>query len=304
MSTVYRAFDTVLERQVAIKVLHPQGVTDADQLERFRREARAVAQLNHPHIVTVIDAGEQDDRIRPTPYIVFEYVEGETLKARIRRNGKLPGQRGHRLRDRDRARPRRGPRARDRAPRREAPERPRGRGGSRQGHRLRHRPHAGPGGADRRRTRAGHDRLRLPRAGPRPCRDRPVRPLLPGHRDVRDAHRRGALQGREPGRRRDEARPRGPAGHPGPPPRGQHGAGGGPRQRDREGPRQALRRHGGHGRGPRGRARARDEPQRPGHRGGDRGPADPAGAQPSAAPARASPSRGAGSPRSAPSRPS
>ncbi|WP_372788463.1 protein kinase [Paraconexibacter sp.] len=90
MSTVYRAFDTVLERQVAIKVLHAQGVTDADQLERFRREARAVAQLNHPHIVTVIDAGEQDDRIRPTPYIVFEYVEGETLKARIRRNGKLP----------------------------------------------------------------------------------------------------------------------------------------------------------------------------------------------------------------------
>jgi serine/threonine-protein kinase len=90
MSTVYRAFDTVLERQVAIKVLHAQGVTDADQLERFRREARAVAQLNHPHIVTVIDAGEQEDRIRPTPYIVFEYVEGETLKARIRRNGRLP----------------------------------------------------------------------------------------------------------------------------------------------------------------------------------------------------------------------
>ncbi len=90
MSTVYRAFDTRLERQVAIKVLHAQGVTDADQLERFRREARAVAQLNHPHIVTVIDAGEQEDSIRPTPYIVFEYVEGETLKARIRRNGKLP----------------------------------------------------------------------------------------------------------------------------------------------------------------------------------------------------------------------
>jgi len=90
MSAVYRAFDTVLERQVAIKVLHAQGATDADQLERFRREARAVAQLNHPHIVTVIDAGEQEDRIRPTPYIVFEYVEGETLKARIRRNGRLP----------------------------------------------------------------------------------------------------------------------------------------------------------------------------------------------------------------------
>jgi eukaryotic-like serine/threonine-protein kinase len=60
--------------------------SDSDQLERFRREARAVAQLNHPHVVGVIDAGEDDN----TPYIVFEYVEGETLKDRIRRHGRLP----------------------------------------------------------------------------------------------------------------------------------------------------------------------------------------------------------------------
>jgi serine/threonine protein kinase len=86
MSTVYRAFDTVLERQVAIKLMHREIASDSDQLERFRREARAVAQLNHPYIVGVIDAGE-DDR---TPYIVFEYVEGETLKDRIRRFGRLP----------------------------------------------------------------------------------------------------------------------------------------------------------------------------------------------------------------------
>jgi serine/threonine-protein kinase len=86
MSTVYRAFDTVLERQVAIKLMHREIASDSDQLERFRREARAVAQLNHPHIVTVIDAGEDDS----TPYIVFEYVEGETLKDRIRRHGRLP----------------------------------------------------------------------------------------------------------------------------------------------------------------------------------------------------------------------
>ena len=58
MSTVYRAFDTVLERQVAIKLMHREIAADADQLERFRREARAVAQLNHPHVVGVIDAGE------------------------------------------------------------------------------------------------------------------------------------------------------------------------------------------------------------------------------------------------------
>jgi eukaryotic-like serine/threonine-protein kinase len=86
MSTVYRAFDTLLERQVAIKLMHREIASDSDQLERFRREARAVAQLNHPHVVGVIDAAEDSG----TPYIVFEYVEGETLKDRIRRFGRLP----------------------------------------------------------------------------------------------------------------------------------------------------------------------------------------------------------------------
>src|ERR671923_1412561 len=86
MSTVYRAYDPTLERWVAIKLMHRDISTDPDQLERFRREARAVAQLNHPHVVTVIDAGEDEG----APYIVFEYVEGETLKDRIRRNGRLP----------------------------------------------------------------------------------------------------------------------------------------------------------------------------------------------------------------------
>src|ERR671914_2177949 len=86
MSSVYRAFDPMLERWVAIKLMHRDISHDPDQLERFRREARAVAQLNHPHVVTVIDAGEDDG----APYIVFEYVEGETLKERIRRFGRLP----------------------------------------------------------------------------------------------------------------------------------------------------------------------------------------------------------------------
>ena len=86
MSTVYRAFDTTLERRVAVKLMHREIASDSDQLERFRREARSVAQLSHPHIVGVIDAGEEDGR----PYIVFEYVEGETLKDRIRRMGRLP----------------------------------------------------------------------------------------------------------------------------------------------------------------------------------------------------------------------
>jgi serine/threonine-protein kinase len=85
MSTVYRATDETLQRQIAIKLMNREVASDSDQLERFRREARAVAQLSHPHIVGVIDAGEDDGR----PYIVFEYVEGETLKDRIRRQGRL-----------------------------------------------------------------------------------------------------------------------------------------------------------------------------------------------------------------------
>src|SRR5271168_32863 len=96
MSTVYRAFDTVLERPVAIKLMHREIASDSDQLERFRREARSVAQLNDPHVVTVIDAGEEPspgahdvDGDVGTPYIVLEYVEGETLKDLIRREGPL-----------------------------------------------------------------------------------------------------------------------------------------------------------------------------------------------------------------------
>ncbi|MDX6642842.1 MAG: eukaryotic-like serine/threonine-protein kinase [Solirubrobacteraceae bacterium] len=86
MSTVYRAFDMTLEREVAIKLMHREIASDSAQIERFRREARSVAQLSHPHIVTVIDAGDDEGR----PYIVFEFVPGETLKQRIRRLGRLP----------------------------------------------------------------------------------------------------------------------------------------------------------------------------------------------------------------------
>jgi serine/threonine protein kinase len=80
--------------------MHREIASDSDQLERFRREARAVAQLSHPHIVGVIDAGEDDGR----PYIVFEYVEGETLKERIRRMGRCRSTRRSPTRSRSRAR--------------------------------------------------------------------------------------------------------------------------------------------------------------------------------------------------------
>jgi serine/threonine-protein kinase len=86
MSTVYLAQDEVLDRPVAVKLLHREISQEADQLERFRREARAAARLSHPNLVSVIDAGEDEGR----PYIVFEYVEGDTLKRRIQHEGGLP----------------------------------------------------------------------------------------------------------------------------------------------------------------------------------------------------------------------
>ena len=88
MSTVYLARDTTLDRPVAVKVMHREMSEQEDQLERFRQEARAVAKLSHPNVVTVIDAGEDGGH----PYIVFEYVEGETLKQRIARLGMLDTQ--------------------------------------------------------------------------------------------------------------------------------------------------------------------------------------------------------------------
>jgi len=86
MSSVFRAHDRLLERKVALKVLHEQYTGDESYVERFRREARSVASLSHPNIVTVIDRGEHEGR----QYIVFEYIDGENLKRRIDREGPLP----------------------------------------------------------------------------------------------------------------------------------------------------------------------------------------------------------------------
>src|SRR5437879_994652 len=89
MSSVYKARDRLLDRNVALKILHEHYLEDADYVERFRHEARAVAQLSHPNIVTVIDRGEADGH----QFIVFEFVEGETLKDLIERSGPLPARR-------------------------------------------------------------------------------------------------------------------------------------------------------------------------------------------------------------------
>jgi serine/threonine-protein kinase len=86
MSSVFKAHDTLLDRDVALKILHPHYIEDDDYVERFRREARAVARLSHPNIVTVIDRGEEEGR----QFIVFEYVDGENLKEHVNRSGPLP----------------------------------------------------------------------------------------------------------------------------------------------------------------------------------------------------------------------
>ncbi|MBU8865415.1 Stk1 family PASTA domain-containing Ser/Thr kinase [Paenarthrobacter aromaticivorans] len=86
MSTVYLATDQRLERDVALKVLHPHLANDETFLERLSREAKAAASLSHPHVVSVLDQGE-DGHIA---YLVMEYVKGHTLRDVINQQGALP----------------------------------------------------------------------------------------------------------------------------------------------------------------------------------------------------------------------
>jgi len=79
MATVYKAFDTLLERTVAVKVIRAQRELSAELLKRFAREARALARLSHPNIVRVLDYGEHEG----LPFLVMEYLPGGTLKERM-----------------------------------------------------------------------------------------------------------------------------------------------------------------------------------------------------------------------------
>ncbi|HEU5315312.1 MAG TPA: protein kinase [Chloroflexota bacterium] len=83
MGAVYRALQPGLEREVAIKVLPALAAADEEWRDRFRREARLVARLNHPHILTVYDYGEEDG----LPYLVCELVEGGTLEGKLIETG-------------------------------------------------------------------------------------------------------------------------------------------------------------------------------------------------------------------------
>jgi serine/threonine-protein kinase len=83
---VYRAWQTGMERPVAVKLLHPQLVDDQEKRERFLREARAAARLAHPNIVCVHLVAETPERV---PYIVMEYLGGENLADLLEREGRL-----------------------------------------------------------------------------------------------------------------------------------------------------------------------------------------------------------------------
>ena len=79
MGEVYQATDTRLDRTVAIKVLPEHVADDPDLRQRFEREAKTISSLNHPHICTLYDIGQEG----ATDFLVMEYLEGETLAERL-----------------------------------------------------------------------------------------------------------------------------------------------------------------------------------------------------------------------------
>ena len=86
MSVVWKAYDLVLDRSVALKVLRPEMSDDEEFIGRFRREAQSVASLSHPNIVNIYDVGEDGGLY----FIIMELVDGETLRDKLRAEGRLP----------------------------------------------------------------------------------------------------------------------------------------------------------------------------------------------------------------------
>jgi serine/threonine protein kinase len=86
MGVIYQAEDTKLKRTVALKFLHNEWTRDPGARERFEQEARAAAALNNPHIVTIHAINRDGDRV----YIVMEYVQGQTLKDKIKTEAPAP----------------------------------------------------------------------------------------------------------------------------------------------------------------------------------------------------------------------
>ena len=93
MASVYEATDTRLDRTVAVKVMHPGLGDDQEFAERFVREARAAARLNHPHVVGVYDQGDDTSDGQDTVFLVMEYVPGHTLRDVVRKEAPMPPRR-------------------------------------------------------------------------------------------------------------------------------------------------------------------------------------------------------------------
>src|SRR4051812_32814167 len=87
MGTVYRGTHVLMDKTVAVKVLRPSLAADQKIVARFSREARAASRISHPHAISVTDFGEDENGI---VFLVMEYLEGETLKELIRREGPMP----------------------------------------------------------------------------------------------------------------------------------------------------------------------------------------------------------------------
>ena len=85
MANVYLAYDTILDRNVAVKILRGDLANDDKFVRRFQREALSASSLSHPNIVEVYDVGEDNGNY----YIVMEYIEGKHLKSLIKKRGKL-----------------------------------------------------------------------------------------------------------------------------------------------------------------------------------------------------------------------
>ena len=207
MGEVWRALDTELDRQVAVKVLPESFASDENRLERFQREAKALAALSHPNLLDIYDVGATDG----IHFAVTELLEGDTLRERIARPATVAeGDLNRRRRGR---RPRRGPRPRDHPPRHQTrkPLHHRRRPGQDPRLRTRGRPRGGryrsrDGDHHRGRHRHGHPRLHGPRAGQGQAGRRPLGHLLARLRHLRD--------GIGPPRLLRRHRGRGPRRHP------------------------------------------------------------------------------------------